>query len=93
MQMDIKILEKKKARLRFSLKGEGHMMANLLRTQLWKQKNVKTAAYSIKHPLLAVPEMLVETSAGDAKDAVIKSAEAIKKQNKEFLTQFKKKVK
>ncbi len=69
------------------------MMANLLRTQLWKQKNVKTAAYSIKHPLLAVPEMLVETSAGDAKDAVVKSAESIKKLNKEFLTQFKRKAK
>lgn len=93
MQMDIKILEKKKARLRFALKGESHMMANLLRTQLWKQKNVKTAVYSIKHPLLAVPEMLVETSAGEAKDAVVKSAESIKKLNKEFLTQFKKKAK
>lgn len=69
------------------------MLANLLRVQLWKQKNVKIAAYSIKHPLLAVPEMLVETSTGEAKDAVIQSAEAIKKQNQDFLTQFKRKAK
>lgn len=93
MQMEVRILENKKSRLRFALKGEGHMLANLLRTELWKQKDVKTAAYAIKHPLLAIPEMLVETSSGDAKDAVVRSAESIKKQNRDFLTQFKKRAK
>ena len=91
--MEVKILESKKKRLRFALKGEGHAMSNLLRTYLWRVKDVKIAAYTVRHPLLAVPEVIVETIDKDARDAVVKGAELIKKQNKEFLTLFKKKVK
>ncbi len=91
--MEVKILEKKKSRVRFTLKGESHMLSNLIRTYLWRVKNVKVAAYTVQHPLLAVPEIIVETATGEAKDAVIKGAELIKKDNKDFLTQFKKKAK
>ena len=91
--MEIKILERKKGRLHFELKGEGHTLSNLLRSSLWQVKDTKSAAYALKHPLLAVPEIILETAADEGEDTAIKGAEIIKKQNKEFLAQFKKEAK
>ena len=91
--MDVETIEEKKSKLHLALHGETHTFSNLLREQLWKQDGVKIAAYRIKHPLLGNPELLVETTTSEAKEAVIKAAEELKGQNKEFLKAFKKIVK
>ena len=90
--MEIGFLEKKKSVVRFTLKGGGHTLCNLLRDNLWKQKGVKIAAYTVNHPLIGIPEVIVESS-GDVSTALQGAIKSIKAQNKNFLTAFKKGVK
>lgn len=90
--MEISVLEKKKYSMRFSVKGEGHTLLNLLRDRLWDQKGIKVAAYTIGHPLVGIPEVIVE-SAGDVTTTLRGAIKDLKSQNKQFLTAFKKAVK
>ena len=88
--MEINILEDKKNRLVFELKGEGHTLCNALREELWNDKNVTVTAYNIKHPLVSVPKFIIETKAKDAKKALKDAIKRIKKKNSDLLTQVKK---
>ena len=87
--MEIKVLENTKKRLVFELKGSDHTLCNMLKTQLWENKDVEVATYSIEHPLIGIPKMIVETKTGDPKKAILKAIQDIEAINKEFLTKFK----
>lgn len=77
--MDITIIEEKKNKFVFELPGEDHTFCNLLREELWNDKDVDVSAYKVDHPLLGTPKVHVETKKGDAKKAVMDAADRVKK--------------
>jgi DNA-directed RNA polymerase subunit L len=92
--MDIEILEETKNKIHFKVKGEDHTILNLLKEELWKDNNVKAAAYRMDHPLIGIPEMTVEVTQGNdprkaIKDAVKRIEKSIEKLKTEFKAQIK----
>lgn len=87
--MEITILESKKHRLVFELRGADHTFCNALKQELWHDEAVKVAAYNIDHPLVGVPKFVVESSA-DAKEALLGASSRLQKRNKDFLAAFEK---
>ncbi len=88
--MEVNILEDKKKRLVFELKGEGHTLCNALRDELWNDKSVTVSAYNISHPLIGIPKFIVETDGKkEAKKALIDAIARLKKKNNSLLKQAK----
>jgi len=75
--MKIKILEKSKNKLVFEIEGEGHGFCNMLKDELWKDKDVKVAAYRIEHPLMQKPKFIVEAKT-DVKKAIENAVKRLK---------------
>lgn len=89
--MEISVLEKKKGRLIFELHGAHNTVSNSLRDELWNDKKIKVATYSVKHPLTPVPRFIIETEDGaDPIDAVVNATKRLQKRNKELLSALKK---
>ena len=59
--MELNILEESPKRVVVEVKGADHTLCNPIKTELWKNKQVKLATYSISHPLIGVPKFIVET--------------------------------
>jgi len=91
--MEINIVEESKNKMIFEIKGEGHTIANLIEKELWNDKNVTAAGYHVKHPLIGVPRMVVETSGVEPRKALDSAISRLKKKNKDFAGVFKRKVK
>ncbi|OGM02544.1 hypothetical protein A3K72_02015 [Candidatus Woesearchaeota archaeon RBG_13_36_6] len=91
--MEINIIEESKNKMIFEIKGESHTLANLLKKELWNDKNVTAAGYHIKHPLIGTPKMVIETSGTTPINALEDAINRLKKKNKDFAGVFKRKVK
>ena len=78
--MEIEFLKNEKNKIEFVVKGENHTLCNALRKELWNEEDVDIAAYSIEHPLVGDPIMLVETKKSDAKKAVLSASASLRKQ-------------
>ena len=87
--MELTILEDKKARFVFELKGEDHTLCNALRQELWNDSKVTVSAYNIRHPLVAIPKFIVETKGKDPKKAVKDAIKRLKERNAELKKQVK----
>lgn len=89
MAMELNVIEESPKRIVAEVKGTAHTLCNPVKTELWKNKHVKLATYSISHPLIGVPKFIVETD-GTIKprkalaDAAAKLTESIDKLKKEF---------
>jgi DNA-directed RNA polymerase subunit L len=91
--MEINVIEDKKNKICFEIKGEGNTFCNILKDELWNDKHVSVAAYNIKHPLIGIPSMIVETDGKktpkqalyDAAGRIADKAEKIKKEAKKEL--------
>jgi DNA-directed RNA polymerase subunit L len=87
--MELNVLEDSPKRLVAEVKGAGHTLCNLLKTELWSNRRVKVATYSISHPLIGIPKIIVETD-GEVKpkkalaEAAAKLAGEAGKLRKEF---------
>ena len=77
--MEINILEEKKDKIIFEIKGEGHTLSNAIRKELWNDEHVKAAAYAIEHPLIEVPKFILETDGADPKKTLIAAAKRVQK--------------
>lgn len=88
--MELKILEKSSNRLKIEISGETHTLCNLLKDELWKDKDVTVAGYEVKHPLTSQPILLIETKSKDPKKALLEAIKRIEERNKELLSLFKK---
>lgn len=86
--MEIKILENEKDMLKIEILGEGHTLCNALRKELWEDKTVKSAGYTIGHALTPRPILVV--SAADPKKSLSEAIKRLKKTNKELRDKFKK---
>jgi len=73
--MEVKITESSKEKLAFELHGEDHTLCNVLTKKLSEDKDVKTAVYSIPHPLAGIPTVMIE--AKDAKASLKKAIKAL----------------
>ncbi len=89
--MEIKILEQEAKRLVFQLIGADHTFCNALKKELIGLEGIAIATYAIEHPQIGIPKFLIETKAKlSPKVALEKAIDALKKDNKAFLTAFKK---
>ena len=89
MNMEIKILDDKKNKLIIEVKGTNHTLCNALKSELWNDKHVKTATYSIRHPQISMPQMIVETDGEvSPKNALINAVQRIHKINEKFKKEF-----
>ena len=89
--MELKFLENKKNRVVLEIDGAGHTFCNILKKELWNDDSVKSSAYSVDHPLVGIPKVVVETKSGsDASKALVDAATRLEKENKDFLSKLKK---
>jgi DNA-directed RNA polymerase subunit L len=88
--MKIKVIENSKNRLKFELEGKSHTLCNALSSELWNDKDVTAAGYTLEHPLIANAVLIVETEKTEPKKALLKAIERLKKKNKKFATLAKK---
>ena len=87
--MEIKILDNKKNRLTFELKGADHTLCNALKAELWNDKHVKIATYSIRHPQISLPQIIVETDGEvSSKNVLINAVQRLHKTNEKFKKEF-----
>ena len=77
--MEINILEEKKDKIIFEIKGEGHTLSNALRKELWNDEHVKSAAYAIEHPLIEIPRFIVDTDGADPRKTLLAAAKRVQK--------------
>lgn len=82
--MEFKVIEESKTRLVFQLRGETHTLCNALKEELHKVKGVITTTYKIDHPLIGVPEFLIETKGIEPRKAIKEALKALKNKAKEF---------
>lgn len=82
--MEFKVIEESKDQLAFTLKGETHTFSNALKQELQAIKGVTVATYKIDHPLVGIPEFLVETTGIEARKALKEALKSLKKRAEEF---------
>lgn len=83
-KMEIIALENEKSRIKLQLTGEGNTFCNVLKKELWKDKDVEIAGYQIEHALTSDPVITVEVAKGDAKKTLLEAVARLKKINKEL---------
>ncbi len=76
--MNIKVIEEKKNSFVFEIDAN-HTLCNLIRDELYNDDSVKFASYTVDHPLVGKPRMIVETNGEDTKSALISAAQRVKK--------------
>lgn len=92
--MEVKLLQHEKNRLKIELMGKSHTLANAVSKELWNDKDIEVAGYTLDHPLVKNSAiMIIETSGSDPKKALLNAIGRLKKRNKEFLSSFKKAAK
>ncbi len=82
--MEFKVVEESKTKLVFELRGETHTFCNILKDELRKLKGVEIATYRIDHPLVGVPQFLLETKGIEPRKALKDALKAVKKKAEEF---------
>ena len=88
--MDLKVLEFTGKKLKFDILGEDHTFANILRKELWEDKNTKMAGYNLEHSLITAPCFILETDGKNAKDVIEKAVQRLKKLSENISTNLKK---
>ena len=91
--MELNVVEDKKNKIVFELKGGSHTICNALKNELWNDDHVKVATYSIRHPLVSEPKFIVETEGAEAKKVLISATQRLKKVNDKVKEDFAKEVK
>jgi DNA-directed RNA polymerase subunit L len=88
--MELTVLSESKKRMVFQLRGEGHAFCNLLKEALTKVNGVTVASYRIDHPLVGIPEFVIETTGIEPREALKKALASLKKDIKTFQKEVKK---
>lgn len=87
--MELNVVKEDEKTLSLELKGETVALTNLIRKELWSDKNVVESAQIKEHPYLAEPKVFVKVSRGSPKNALKKASDRIESQLNEFRTKFK----
>ena len=93
-QMELNIIEDKKNKMVFEITGEEHTFCNAITKEMWNVNGVKVAAYTIDHPLVGVPRIMIETdSSVEPKKALKQACANLSKKNAELAEKLKKAIK
>ena len=82
--MEFKVLEESKKKIVFQLQGETHTFCNALKHELQQVKGVSLATYKIDHPLIGIPQFLVETKDVEPRKALQLALASLKKKTASF---------
>ena len=82
--MEFKVLEETNEKLVFQLKGETHTFCNALKNELLKIKGVTIATYRVDHPLIAIPQFLIQTKGIEPRKAIKEALKNLRKKSEEF---------
>jgi DNA-directed RNA polymerase subunit L len=91
--VEVELVEKEGEKLRIRIVGGDHTLCNLLRCELWKEDDVRGAAYRIEHPLTEPPELYVQTKGRNPKSVIVSVAKRIAREAGEFRELFQKAIK
>ena len=82
--MEIEVLESTKNKLKFKIKGENHTFCNILREELWEDKQTKVSGYNVKKGLETEPVFILETESKDPKKVLLDGIDRLRKKFKEL---------
>lgn len=82
--MELQVINDDKEVLELEVKGEDHTLCNLLRNELWNSEDLSFASYSLKHPLIGFPVLLVKAKKGKPKKLLLDAVESLKNKTKEL---------
>jgi DNA-directed RNA polymerase subunit L len=82
--MEVKVLEESKTKMVFELAGSDHTLCNAIKKELHADDKVKAASYTIRHPSIGIPQMVVETSGKSPRDALMDAARRLQKACEKF---------
>ena len=85
--MKITILEQKKNKLHFEVESD-HTFCNVLKKELWNDKDLHISGYYTEHIQVGHPRFIVETSDKDPMDSLRDAVKRLKKINASFLDSF-----
>lgn len=85
--MKITILEQKKNKLHFEVEAD-HTFCNVLKKELWNDKDLHVSGYYTEHIQVGHPRFIVETSDKDPMDSLRDAVKRLKKTNANFLDAF-----
>lgn len=88
--MEVNILNEEKDFIELEVKEESHTLCNSLREALNENDSVSFAAYSIKHPLVSSPILVVKTKEGKPRKAIERAVSSLRAQIKDIRSAAKK---
>ena len=91
--MELIVKEETKTKMVVDIKGEDATLCNLLVKELYNDKDVKNASFTVDHPSLAVPTLIVETARKEPRKALADAVSRLKKTNDAFKKAFEKAIK
>lgn len=91
--MEIEIVEEKKNKLIFKVKDVTHTFCNILKEELNNNSHVNVATYAIMHPLVGIPQFILETDGAEPRKVLVDAAQKVKKQFEKFEKDVVKEVK
>jgi len=86
--MEIQVVEDKKDKLIFKIKGEDHTFCNLLKQELWNDSAVSMAGYELGHTLTDFPIFTLGST--NPKKSLLSAVARLKKQILSLKEEFKK---
>ncbi len=90
MELEVEKKDDKSATVK--VRGEPFGFLNMIREELWNDKNVLEAAILQDHPLTRSPSIFVKVKSGDPTDALDKAVDRIKGNIGKFRKAFEKAV-
>ena len=91
--MKLNVIRKDKNSILIEVKGESISFVNLLKYELWKDKNVLEAAAIKEHPYMGEPKLLVKVKTGNPLTAIKKAVKNLSLQTKEIRDEFNRDIK
>ena len=92
--MELNIIEDKKNKLVMELKGTDNTICNALKNEINNDEHVKISTYSVKHPLISSPQVIVESDGeGTPREVILNAIQRLKKNNDRFRKEVSKEIK
>ena len=85
--MKLTVLETKKNKLHVEVDAD-HTFCNVLKKELWNDKDVHVSGYYTEHIQVGKPRFLIETSDKTPADVLKDAVKRLKKQNAQFIDAF-----
>ncbi|MFA6889146.1 MAG: DNA-directed RNA polymerase subunit L [Candidatus Woesearchaeota archaeon] len=85
--MKVTVLEQKKNKLHLEIDAD-HTLCNILKKELWNDKDVHVSGYYTEHIQVGSPRFIIETTDKDPIDALRDAIKRLKKTNASLIETF-----